>query len=158
MKKERVYDTFTVIIIIVLILLSALSYGRVSTNTDTVILNSFNVKELSGKHYLNWLVQSSESDYYFVLEKSTNESPFELVDFIQGYKSPQNQALLFSKVLTAGEAKSVRYRLKAYKIEFELNNGEKCQIIDHTAPNLFEHVEHSVIRLGEISKKIFLVE
>jgi hypothetical protein len=157
MTKERMYDWVTIIIVLILLILSIYSYGQsVVSRTKIVDLKSFVVKQIGDKNYIIWTALSTDSDFYFVLEKSTNDSKFETVSTIKGFSSPLGKPLLYSFVDEKKDScLSPVYRLKAYKINYEIIDGEKIQVYNRFEPNLLEDSNFTLIDLNKENEVLF---
>ncbi len=148
MTKERIYDVVTILIVIILILLSVFSYGQTaSAKNDSIHLEKFTVKEVNDFHYINWQVQSSMPEYYFILERSINGGEFEFVKYLKGYVSPPSAPLLYSVKLIADTANYIRYQLKAFKLEYAYYEGERCLVVKEKKDDLFEKLDNAIVSI-----------
>lgn len=158
MTKERIYDCATIIIVAILLMLSIASYGQPDSSAKSVVnLQTFTAKQYGNKSYINWTVCSTESNYYFVLEKSTDSMAFEPLSILKGYASPAGVPLLFS-VIDVRMNKNIRYRLRAYFIRYEDLDGEKVQVFEVNDVDLFEKSNFSTAILVDMNKVLVSVK
>jgi len=142
MKKERYFDPALLVILLGLLLIS--TFGMSQKNTinnsinDTCLLKSFTAKYVEGNVYINWTVISNIADYYFILEKSVDNQFDEVIAIKNGFISPQNQSLLYCYTdSTCSSTAKRKYKLKAYKMHYEILDGEMVQVIYPFEPNMF---------------------
>ena len=125
-----------------------------STKNNTYCeLKKFTGSYADGKIYLNWVVNTNLSNYYFVLEKSRDcGKTFTTVKVIKGFPSPISQGLLFSYTDINLISTSRVYRLKL--IQPIKNGSELLVYVD--GKNLFNDYTNATINVdnnGDVASK-----
>lgn len=125
-KPHRSLDLVAIILLFVLLGLALGSYAGNPTNKEesgtSVQLLSFQVKQVEGTNYLNWLIRSNTADYVFYVERIKADGTSEYISIKQGAVSPDNQQLLFCCQDKNNADLAVSYRLHAYKISSAKND------------------------------------
>jgi len=152
MKKERYFDPALLIMLLGLLLISTFGMSQKSmvnnSINDSCLLNSFTAKYVEGNVYINWTVISKITDYYFILEKSVDDGAFEVIAIKNGYLSPQNQPLLYCYTDSICSSVTKRkYKLKAYKLHYQMVEGDMVQVMYPFEPNMYEAFKHAEIEV-----------
>lgn len=104
-------------------------------------LKTFTGSYHGGKIYINWVLNTNISNYYFVLEKSIPGEAFKVIQVEKGFSSPTKEGLLYSYVDENLTATSGTYRISAVE---PVQNGKE-RILYLNNKNLFKDVENTVI-------------
>lgn len=146
---------YGIISLSILIGLSGCAESKKIPATSTVIekntyceLKKFTGSYREGKVYINWLVNTNISNYYFVLEKSVRGEAFQVIHVIKGLHSPTKDGLLYSYTDKNLTVDSRTYRLRAVE---PLKNGQEL-ILYTDSKNLFKDLENTVITVVNDNK------
>lgn len=106
-------------------------------------LKNFTAKYTNGKIYINWVVNSNISNFYFILEK-TNESGHVVVCVKKGFPSPTSEGLSYSFTDEKLKHTSRTYKLRAVKA---VKEGEEL-LLYAESKNLFEGSERAMLTVN----------
>ena len=104
-------------------------------------LKKFTGRYYEGKIYINWLVNTNISNYYFVLEKSVRGEEFKVIHIVKGFPSPMKDGLLYSYTDKNLTVDSRIYRLRAVQ---PIKNDRGLMLYT-SSKNLFKNLENTVI-------------
>lgn len=108
-------------------------------------LKKFTAQSVSGKVYINWLVNTNVNNYYFLLERSTDGEIFTTIYIKKGFISPIREGLLFSYTENNPHRILYTYRLRVV----EAVKSGNSQILYADSKNLFKNFENAVIKAEE---------
>ena len=123
--------------------------GSIQEKKSYCELKKFSAKYANGKVYVNWLVNTNNSNYYFVLEKSTG-SEFTVIHIRKGFSSPIFEGLSYSYIDNNLTATLRTYRLRAVQ---SIKNGEEILLYTNNK-NLFKNFENAMIIVSDDNTKI----
>jgi hypothetical protein len=153
--KGNLYKTTIVFFVIsILLLLGGCSLSKDSNlktysikNNSYCELIKFTGKYSQGKVYLNWIVNTNISNYYFVLEKTNDGSTYTVIHTVKGFTSPIPQGILFSFIDCNLKHTSRTYRLRAVQ---PIKNGQEI-LLYADGKNLFKDCKNAVISVENTS-------
>ncbi len=118
--------------------------SKETNDTSFCYLKSFWAKPIQGKIYINWTIKSNAPNYYFVLEKITNNGEnVSVVDVKKGVPSPADNELLFGHIDTDSVNTEITYRVSAI---LSLKQGSQIVLYSQNR-NMLKNQPSSVITI-----------
>lgn len=155
--KTSILDKVAILLFLVLLTMASLCFGgnnpaqqQIKATTETQCkLISFSATKDGMKMQINWEAQSSLSNYYFIIKKTSNGTDYIIADFRKGSVSASDETFVYSFTDDNSEDDGIsQYVIELHEMKGMLGDDK---ILVLQKENLFENETKAIVNLEATS-------